>query len=105
MLAGLKMTYPDAHILILIPTWVEIDEGRGHDEAWVKENVKAFGDLYIEICERFDIDYIDVREMCSFEDRAEYLGDNLHPNKKGMQTIYKMCEDYYKELMLEMVKK
>ncbi len=103
MLAGLKMTYPDAHILVLIPTWVSQNSLMTSDEM-VKTRVKEFGDLYIEVCNKFGVDYIDLRTMCTFEERESsgYFGDApgyIHPSKSGMTKIFEMMKEYYDELM------
>ncbi len=111
MLAGLKMTYPDAHILVLIPTWVEVNSAHEYTASAeiVKERTNAFGDLYIEVCKKFGVDYIDLRAICDFEDRATsgFYGDApsyLHPSASGMNEIFLLMKDYYDKLVPEALK-
>ncbi len=103
MLAGLKLLYPKAHILALIPMWVEIDPASENTATAeiVKERTNSFGDLYIRVLEKFGIDYVDLRKLCTFENRAECVGDDpsmLHPSRAGMQKIFEAVVEYFDAL-------
>ncbi len=94
--AGLKLLYPKAHIVALVPMWVDVEEG--HTEREVEDRVNRFDDLYIRVLEKFGIDYIDLRKLCAFKDRAECTGDDpalVHPSIAGMKKIYEALVEYF----------
>ena len=93
--SGLRMAYPDAHILALLPMWVDVENTTGEE---VEARVNRFDALYIEVLKKFGIDYVDLRELCSFADRAVCTGDDpslLHPSRQGMQMIFELVAKYY----------
>lgn len=76
MIMRLQYFYPEAEIIVLLPT---------HVASWyTDEKLTVMNNSIIQICEYFDIDYVDVRE-CGIT--LEDLPDGLHPNAKGMTYI------------------
>ena len=76
MIMRLQYLYPNAKIVVVLPT---------HVSSWyTDEKLEIMNTSIKQICEYFDIEYVNTPE-CGIT--LEDLPDGLHPNAKGMEYI------------------
>ena len=72
----MQYLYPNAEIVVLLPTYTS--------SYYTLAELTAYNAEIIKICEHFDIKYIDLRESGI---TTSYLADGIHPNATGMDLI------------------
>lgn len=74
--------YPEAEIIAMLPTYT--------DTYYDDDRLNCFNEEIIEICNYFDVRWVDLRES---DLTTDMLPDGIHPNKKGMECIASAVQD------------
>lgn len=91
MLIRLMKTYPLAEIVVVLPTFTT--------SYYTITNLDLYVELIKEACDFFGIKYIDARcTGINVYNRATYLVDGIHPNKRGMELLFNKI---YKHLIFD----
>lgn len=85
----LQHYYPDAKIVVLLPTYTAT--------YYTLASLDAYNEVIKEICDYFGVMVLDLRQSgINFQNKGYTLGDGIHPTALGMDLIYR----YIKEKLL-----
>jgi len=78
----------------LTPVDEERLDAEGSADSYTNKEVKAYDDIFREVCEENDVKFIPVfDELSEDEDWNDNLFDGLHPGTEGHRKIYELVKD------------
>lgn len=88
----LQHYYPDAKIIVLLPTYTT--------SYYNMANLDAYNEIIKEVCDYFGVDYIDLRRCgINYANVGTTLGDGTHPTVKG----FAMMENYIRAKLFSLI--